>query len=132
MSSCKAKKIAFSYFHSHFFFLFELVHVDIWGPYSTPSLNGSKYFLTIVDDYSRCTWVFCYHRNLMHHLDFHLSTTLCLLSFILKLKQSGLIMVLSLLYNLFIVPKESYINCLVSKHLNKILLSKENINTFLM
>ena len=34
---------------------FELVHADIWGPYSTPSLNGSKYFLTLVDDYSRCT-----------------------------------------------------------------------------
>ena len=25
---------------------FELVHANIWGPYSTPSLNGSKYFLT--------------------------------------------------------------------------------------
>ena len=34
---------------------FDLVHADIWGPYSTPSLNGSKYFLALVDDYSRCT-----------------------------------------------------------------------------
>ena len=37
---------------------FDLVHADIWGPYSTPSLNGSKYFLALVDDYSRCTWVY--------------------------------------------------------------------------
>ena len=37
---------------------FDLMHVDIWGPYSTPSLNGSKYFFTIVDDFSRCTWSF--------------------------------------------------------------------------
>ena len=37
---------------------FDLIHVDIWGPYSTPSLNGSRYFLSIVDDFSRCTWVF--------------------------------------------------------------------------
>ena len=37
---------------------FDLVHVDIWGPYSTPLLNGSKYFFTIVDDFSRCTWTF--------------------------------------------------------------------------
>ena len=37
---------------------FDLIHVDIWGHYSTPSLNGSKYFLTIVDDFSRCTWTF--------------------------------------------------------------------------
>ena len=34
---------------------FDLIHVDIWGPYSTPSLNGSRYFLSIVDDFSRCT-----------------------------------------------------------------------------
>ena len=39
-------------------FCIDLVHVDIWGPYSTPSLNGSRYFLSIVDDFSRCTWVF--------------------------------------------------------------------------
>ena len=37
---------------------FDLIHVDIWGHYSTPSLNGSKYLLTIVDDFSRCTWTF--------------------------------------------------------------------------
>ena len=33
------------------------MHVDFWGPYSTLSLNGSKYFLSIVDDFSRCTSV---------------------------------------------------------------------------
>ena len=37
---------------------FNLVHADIWGPFSTPTLIGSKYFLTLVDDYSRCTWVY--------------------------------------------------------------------------
>ncbi|CAN1266026.1 Retrovirus-related Pol polyprotein from transposon TNT 1-94 [Linum perenne] len=36
---------------------FDLIHVDIWGPYSTPTLNGDRYFLTIVDDRSRFTWV---------------------------------------------------------------------------
>lgn len=33
--------------------LFELIHCDLWGPYSTPSCCGAIYFLTIVDDYSR-------------------------------------------------------------------------------
>ena len=37
---------------------FDLIHADIWGPYSAPSLNGSKYFLTLVYDHSRCTWVY--------------------------------------------------------------------------
>ena len=28
---------------------FNLVHVDIWGPYSIPTHDGFKYFLSIVD-----------------------------------------------------------------------------------
>ena len=38
--------------------IFDLVHCDIWGPFSVPSINGFKYFLTIVDDCSRGTWVY--------------------------------------------------------------------------
>ena len=37
---------------------FELIHIDIWGPFSIPSKNGSRFFLNIVDDYSRCTWIY--------------------------------------------------------------------------
>nr|KYP58589.1 Copia protein [Cajanus cajan] len=36
---------------------FDLIHVDLWGPYSIPSIHGHKYFLTIVDDHSRYTWI---------------------------------------------------------------------------
>jgi len=36
--------------------LFELIHIDLWGPYPHPTYSGYKYFLTIVDDYSRATW----------------------------------------------------------------------------
>ena len=35
----------------------DLVHMDIWGPFSKASIHGEKYFLTIVDDFSRYTWV---------------------------------------------------------------------------
>ncbi|XP_075078430.1 uncharacterized protein LOC107791162 [Nicotiana tabacum] len=35
---------------------FQLIHIDTWGPYSTPSHSGAKYFLTIVDDCTRATW----------------------------------------------------------------------------
>ena len=41
---------------------FELLHIDIWGPYQEASLDGARYVLTIVDDFSRATWTF-----LMHH-----------------------------------------------------------------
>jgi hypothetical protein len=37
---------------------FELVHCDIWGPFLVKSTNGSHYFLIVVDDHSRFTWVF--------------------------------------------------------------------------
>ncbi|XP_073224732.1 uncharacterized protein [Cicer arietinum] len=32
---------------------FDLIHMDIWGPFSMPSILGYKYFLTVVDDKSR-------------------------------------------------------------------------------
>ncbi|KAK9061911.1 hypothetical protein SSX86_019095 [Deinandra increscens subsp. villosa] len=35
---------------------FEIIHIDTWGPYSVPTYNGHKYFLTIVDDFTRTTW----------------------------------------------------------------------------
>ncbi|KAL4323895.1 hypothetical protein GQ457_11G003570 [Hibiscus cannabinus] len=37
---------------------FELVHYDIWGPYRTQTYDNFRYFLTIVDDYSRSTWTY--------------------------------------------------------------------------
>ncbi|XP_075492417.1 uncharacterized protein LOC142530464 [Primulina tabacum] len=43
---------------------FQLLHLDIWGPYNTPTYNGERYFLTIVDDFSRATWVYLLHSKL--------------------------------------------------------------------
>ncbi|KAG7557416.1 Zinc finger CCHC-type superfamily [Arabidopsis suecica] len=37
---------------------FELVHIDTWGPLAVPTHDGFRYFLTIVDDHSRATWVY--------------------------------------------------------------------------
>jgi len=34
---------------------FDLIHVDTWGPYPTKTVNGQRYFLTLVDDYTRST-----------------------------------------------------------------------------
>ncbi|KAK3032290.1 hypothetical protein RJ639_036247 [Escallonia herrerae] len=41
--------------------IFGLVHCDIWGPYRVSTISGAKYFLTIVDDYSRAVWVYLMH-----------------------------------------------------------------------
>src|SRR5262249_54195393 len=37
---------------------FEIVHVDIWGPVPVTSVEGFNYFLTLVDDHSRTTWIY--------------------------------------------------------------------------
>ncbi|GJT73192.1 retrovirus-related pol polyprotein from transposon TNT 1-94 [Tanacetum coccineum] len=34
-----------------------LLHIDVCGPMRVASINGKKYILVIVDDYSRFTWV---------------------------------------------------------------------------
>ena len=54
----KQPRLPFSLRTTYSSHCFELIHVDIWGPFSIPSNNGSRYFLTIVDDYSRCTWLY--------------------------------------------------------------------------
>lgn len=36
---------------------FELVHSDVWGPFSI-SIDGFRYFVTFIDDFSKVTWVY--------------------------------------------------------------------------
>nr|KYP59893.1 Retrovirus-related Pol polyprotein from transposon TNT 1-94 [Cajanus cajan] len=42
----------------------DYVHSNCWGPSRVPSLGGGRYFLSIIDDYSRMTWIFIMkHKN---------------------------------------------------------------------
>jgi hypothetical protein len=36
---------------------YDVIHFDIWGPIAIKSIHGFSYFLTVVDDYSRYTWI---------------------------------------------------------------------------
>ena len=38
--------------------ILDLIHSDVAGPIPTTSINGSKYFLTFIDDCSRFCWVY--------------------------------------------------------------------------
>lgn len=53
----KQKKNPYNVSTSHATSKFSLLHFYIWGPISTPLIHGHGYFLTIVDDYSRFTWM---------------------------------------------------------------------------
>ena len=50
---------------------FELVHSDVWGPCSVLSPIGFKYFVTIVNNFSRVTWL--YQRKSLFELFSHFS-----------------------------------------------------------
>ena len=38
--------------------LFFLIHSDIWGASRVPTCSGKRWFLTLIDDHTRVTWVF--------------------------------------------------------------------------
>nr|GEV83357.1 putative ribonuclease H-like domain-containing protein [Tanacetum cinerariifolium] len=40
-----------------------LLHIDLYGPMRVGSINGKRYVLVVVDDYSRYTWVFFLHSK---------------------------------------------------------------------
>jgi transposase InsO family protein len=50
----RPKKLPFPISINKFARIFDLLHMDIWGPRPQPSIHGEKYFLT--DDFSRHTW----------------------------------------------------------------------------
>ena len=37
---------------------FDLLHIDLWGPYHTKTHNNFSYFITLVDDCSRAIWTY--------------------------------------------------------------------------
>lgn len=55
----------------------ELIHLDIWGPYRVPTYKNFQYFMTIVDDCSRATWVY-----LLRHKSQALSTLQQFMNFV--------------------------------------------------
>ncbi|KAH9686485.1 Integrase catalytic domain-containing protein [Citrus sinensis] len=36
----------------------DYTHSDLWGPAQVPSLNGGRYFVTFIDDFSRKVWLY--------------------------------------------------------------------------
>lgn len=53
----KAKKLPFSRSTSHAKKPLHIVHIDIWGPCLVDSNFCYKYYLPLVDEYTRYTWV---------------------------------------------------------------------------
>lgn len=43
---------------------FQLLHMDVWGPFHISTYKGERYFLTIVDEYTRVTWIYLMQSKL--------------------------------------------------------------------
>ena len=54
----KQKRLPFSSSNNMAASPFDLLHLDVWGPFRVPTIDGYRYFLTIVDDCSRVTWIY--------------------------------------------------------------------------
>ena len=38
--------------------ILELIHNDVFGPIPVPSLGGSMYYVSFINDFSRNTWLY--------------------------------------------------------------------------
>ena len=54
----KQKRLPFPSFNHISENAFDLIHCDVWGPFAKFTHDGYRYFLTIVDDATRSTWVY--------------------------------------------------------------------------
>ena len=43
--------------------ILELIHTDICGPFPKASWNGQQYFITFIDDFSRCGYLYLIHEK---------------------------------------------------------------------
>nr|GFC64421.1 integrase, catalytic region, zinc finger, CCHC-type, peptidase aspartic, catalytic [Tanacetum cinerariifolium] len=66
-SACEQGKIHQKYHKSKMAFASNkplyLLHMDLRGPMRVHTINGKRYVLVVVDDYSRYTWVFFLHSK---------------------------------------------------------------------
>nr|GEU34620.1 hypothetical protein [Tanacetum cinerariifolium] len=66
-SACEQRKIHRKHHKSKMAFASNkplyLLQMDLCGPMCIPSINGKRYVLVVVDDYSRYTWVFFLHSK---------------------------------------------------------------------
>ena len=54
----KQKHLSFVSNNNLTFAAFDLIHIDIWGPFKIVTFDGFKYFITVIDDCTLFTWVF--------------------------------------------------------------------------
>lgn len=108
----KQRRLSFPSHNNRSQHAFELVHCDIWGPYHISTISGYRYFLILVDDCTRFTWVFLLrHKSDVTFILPHFWTRL-ILNLTTKSNSLGLIMPKNWPSMHYSLKKVSYISIL--------------------
>ena len=60
----KSSKLAFVPRNFNALHPLDMLHLDVWGPAPVYSMNGHRFYLSIVDDFSRYVWSFpLFHKS---------------------------------------------------------------------
>ena len=54
----KHTRVSFPISSKRSFHPFHLIHSDIWGPATIPNVSGARWFVSLIDDYTRVRWLF--------------------------------------------------------------------------
>lgn len=110
----------------------ELLHGDNWGGYPVASLSRARYFVTIIDDFTLCTWAYLMSSK---------SDTRDLLVKFINMVEAQFSSKVKIMSNhngpefkieFFTLPRELFIKVVVWIHHNKMLRLKESIVMCLM
>ena len=63
----KQKRLPFPFSSTKSTQFFDLLHVDIWGPFNHVFVEGYKYFWTVLDYFTRYTWICLMKTNAETH-----------------------------------------------------------------
>ena len=56
---CKQHRLNFNLSTHKSKSILDYVHADLWGPAKVQTRGGNRYFMSIIDDYSRKVWFVC-------------------------------------------------------------------------
>lgn len=113
--------------------VFELFHIDLWGPYRHKTHSTCTMFLTIVDDKSKTTWVYLMSdksqavkmfTDFIHYVETHFSTK------IKVVRSDNGSEFLTRLWPPVLILKELFIRLHVYIHLSKMVWLSESIEHY--
>lgn len=64
----KQSRLKFPISSNSSYFVFQLIHADVWGPLKVGTYDRKHYFVTLVDDFSRYIGLVCWNKKVKYLL----------------------------------------------------------------